>query len=101
VVVDGTPLSEPYLGSNFPYTPGKLDCSTTPRSLRCFGPVAVPKDSYLMLGDNRTDSSDSAYRCRSSEATPSEDCWRWATRDGIVGKASAVLWPVSRMGVVR
>lgn len=103
VVVDGTPLSEPYLGSNYPYTPGKLDCATTPRSLRCFGPVTVPEDSYLMLGDNRADSSDSAFQCRSrsSSATLPRDCWRWATKDGIVGKASVILWPLDRIGRVR
>jgi signal peptidase I len=30
-------------------------------AMRNFGPVAVPKDSYFMLGDNRDDSADSRY----------------------------------------
>ncbi len=102
VVVNGKPLEEPYLGSNLPFVPGKLDCSTSPRSLRCFGAVTVPKDSYLMLGDNRADSSDSAYRCRSASASAvPKDCWRWATRDGIVGRASVLMWPLGRVHRLR
>lgn len=102
VVVDGVPLQESYLGSNLPFTPGKLDCGTTPRSLRCFAQVTVPEDSYLMLGDNRADSSDSAFRCRSGAASPMpESCWRWATGDNVVGKVSVALWPRERIGGVR
>ncbi|MGA7812316.1 signal peptidase I, partial [Caballeronia sp.] len=32
-----------------------------PSPRRSFGPVVVPKDEYLMLGDNRDDSADSRY----------------------------------------
>lgn len=92
VLVDGEPLSEPYVTNDPPFEPGTLDCTTEPRSIRCFDPVTVPDDSYLVLGDNRTGSSDSAAVCRSSDA--SADCWRWASRSGIVGKASLILWPV-------
>lgn len=97
IVVDGTPLKEPYLGSNLPFTPGRLDCTTAPRSLRCFDAVTVPADSYLMLGDNRADSSDSAYGCRSAGPAPAPSCWRWAARDGVVGKASLVIWPLGQV----
>lgn len=31
------------------------------QAMRNFGPVAVPADSYFMLGDNRDDSADSRY----------------------------------------
>lgn len=102
VMVDGQALDELYLGSNFPFTPGKLDCTTTPRSLRCFGQVTVPEGSYLMLGDNRADSSDSAYLCRSASATPvNQGCWRFAEQKDIVGKAEFALWPFDRLAKVR
>ena len=53
-----------------------------------------PGKGVLVLGDNRANSSDSAARCRSESSTA--DCWRWATRDGVVGKAAFVFWPVGR-----
>jgi signal peptidase I len=94
VVVDGKPLDEPYLIDDFPFVRGGLDCASVPRSPRCFDAVTVPGDSFLMLGDNRAASSDSAARCRVNAAPGS--CWRWATREGIVGRAAAILWPLPR-----
>lgn len=94
VIVDGAPLDEPYVSNDFAFTPGTLDCDSTPRSQRCFAEVAVPDAAYLVLGDNRAGSSDSAVRCRVADATA--DCWRWATREGVVGKAAVVLWPIGR-----
>lgn len=94
IIVDDEPLDEPYVVHDFPFEPGSLDCASTPRSLRCFDEVTVPDASYLMLGDNRTNSADSAARCRTIDATA--DCWRWATVDGIVGPAVVILWPPSR-----
>ena len=98
VVVDGVPLDEPYIHEDLAFSPGSLDCDTTPRSPRCFDEVVVPEGSYLMLGDHRSRSSDSAAYCRVVDAPA--DCGRWAERDGIVGKATAILWPVSRWGTV-
>lgn len=94
VTVDGTALTEPYAYEDFPFTPGTLDCATMPRSQRCFDEVTVPEDAYLVLGDHRSRSSDSAAMCRAEGA--SESCWRWASRDGIVGAAVAILWPIGR-----
>lgn len=94
LVIDGEPLDEPYVTNDFPFDPGRLDCTTTPRSQRCFDEVEVPVDSYLMLGDNRTNSSDSAAYCRADGAPA--DCWRWATRPDVVGKAAVLFWPISR-----
>ncbi len=50
-----------------------------------FGPYKVPKDSYLMMGDNRDNSQDGRY----FGAVP---------RSFLIGKAFAVYWPPSRMG---
>ena len=95
LVVEAQPLDEPYVANDFPFSPGTLDCATIPRSQRCFDEVTVPEDSYLVLGDNRSNSSDSAAHCRAPDADEST-CWRWATREGLVGRVVAVLWPISR-----
>lgn len=94
VIVDGQPLDEAYVTNDFAFDPGGLDCTTTPRSQRCFDEVEVPADSYLMLGDNRGNSSDSAAFCR-AEASPA-NCWRWATRPDMVGRAVVLFWPIAR-----
>ena len=49
-----------------------------------------------MLGDNRAGSADSAVACRMPDAP--ETCWRWASRDAIVGKAVVILWPIGHWG---
>jgi signal peptidase I len=94
LIVDGEPLDEPYITNDFAFQPETLDCTTTPRSPRCFDEVTVPADSYLMLGDNRANSSDSAAYCRGDD--PVADCWRWATRPDVVGKAALLFWPLTR-----
>ncbi|MGW9629716.1 signal peptidase I [Agromyces sp. NPDC055520] len=97
VLVDGRPLDEPYVHNDFPFEAGTLDCTTTPSSARCFDEVTVPDRSFLVLGDNRSASLDSAVSCRSPSAR--EDCWHWASRAGVVGKVVANLWPIPRWTV--
>lgn len=97
LTVDGEPLSEPYVVKDLPFAEGTLDCDTEPTSMRCFEPVTVPADSYLVLGDNRANSADSAYLCRGT-ADADASCWRWMTRDDVFGKAGPILWPVGRWG---
>lgn len=98
IVVDGQSLSEPYVYEDFAFEPGVLDCSTANRSARCFDAVTVPPESFLVLGDHRSRSADSASNCRYASA-PAE-CWRWAPRDGIVGRALLVFWPLGRFGAI-
>jgi signal peptidase I len=50
-----------------------------------FGPVVVPENSYLVLGDNRNNSYDSHY-------------WGYVPRQNLVGKAFVRFWPLDRMG---
>jgi signal peptidase I len=95
VRVNGVELDEPYVRKDLPFIDGELDCDSQPASLRCFPPVTVPAESYLVLGDNRANSADSAYLCRGGGA---DDCWRWAERDLVVGEAGPILWPISRWG---
>lgn len=71
VYVNGTPIDEPYISEPRKYN----NLETT-----------VPEDNYFVLGDNRTNSSDS----RSGWTVP---------RDDIIGKAWILIWPVWECGV--
>ncbi len=50
-----------------------------------FGPVTVPPNSYLVLGDNRNNSWDSHF-------------WGFVPRDHIIGRAIVRFWPLNRVG---
>lgn len=50
-----------------------------------YGPVTVPNDAYLVLGDNRNNSYDSHF-------------WGFVPRDHIIGRAIVRFWPPNRIG---
>ncbi|MDJ0714488.1 MAG: signal peptidase I [Prochloraceae cyanobacterium] len=50
-----------------------------------FGPVVVPEDRYLVLGDNRNGSYDSRQ-------------WGYVPRKNLIGRAVVRFWPVNRLG---
>jgi signal peptidase I len=50
-----------------------------------YGPVTVPDNEYLVLGDNRNNSYDSHY-------------WGFVPRENIIGQAVVRFWPLNRMG---
>ncbi|HEY9668219.1 MAG TPA: signal peptidase I, partial [Coleofasciculaceae cyanobacterium] len=52
-----------------------------------FGPVKVPPDQYLVLGDNRNNSYDSHY-------------WGFVPRNNIIGRAVIRFWPLNRVGEI-
>ena len=70
VYVNDQPLKENYIDEKPNYN---------------FGPVTVPPNQYLVLGDNRNNSYDSHY-------------WGFVPRDHIIGKAVVRFWPLDRVG---
>ena len=75
VWLNGKPLREPYVPEEY-------------RDTRSMSELTVPDDSYFMMGDHRSISSDSR------EFGP-------VARDLIYGKAVFVYWPAKDAGVLR
>ena len=79
--IDGRRLSEPYV------EPDRRDMDT--KSLLDIPPTGtlhrIPKDMYLMEGDNRAHSCDSRV-------------WGLVPRSAIIGKVFFTYWPLSRIG---
>jgi signal peptidase I len=80
--IDGRRLSEPYV------EPDRRDTETS--SLLDIPPAGtlhrIPKDMYLMEGDNRAHSCDSRV-------------WGLVPRSAIIGKVFFTYWPLGRIGV--
>ena len=70
VYVNGTPLREKYIEEEPQYD---------------YGPVTIPEDQYLVLGDNRNNSYDSHY-------------WGFVPREKLIGRAWVRFWPLNRVG---
>lgn len=73
VFINDQPLKEPYLPEVINYR---------------YGPVVVPADSLLVLGDNRNNSFDGHL-------------WNaWLTRERIKGKAFMIYWPLNHINLM-
>jgi signal peptidase I len=72
VYVNNQPLKENYIEDKPNYN---------------FGPVTVPPNQFLVLGDNRNNSYDSHY-------------WGFVPRDRIIGRAVVRFWPLNRVGEI-
>ena len=107
LLLDGKPVDEPYVYEDLPFEPGRLDCTTTPRSPRCFPETLVPTGQLVLLGDHRSNSEDSVAACRypvqanpgTAGSTPS--CVRTAAATAVVGQVFFRVWPLDRIGVPR
>ena len=96
VTVDGRPLDEPYVYQDLPFFPGSLDCTSSPRSSRCFPEITVPSGNYLVLGDHRSESGDSVVGCRG--ATEGQECARFVPAGRVVGPVVLRFWPLNAVG---
>lgn len=70
VIVNGTPVAEPYV--RYP-------------DQRTFAAVTVPAGALYVLGDNRADSDDSRF-------------WGFVQRRDVLGKAMLGIWPLAHLG---
>ncbi len=96
VTVDGEPIDEPYIYEDLPFTAGSLDCTSSPRSTRCFPEIPVPKENMLVLGDHRSQSADSVIGCRG--ATEGPECARIVPVERVVGPVVLRFWPPGDIG---
>ncbi|MFJ4029159.1 signal peptidase I [Paenarthrobacter sp. NPDC089989] len=94
VKVNGDAVEEPYVFQDFAFDAGTLDCSTTVASPRCFAPIRLGEDQYLVLGDHRSQSADSLAACRG--LTAAEECVRTVRREDITGRVEWFLFPFDK-----
>ncbi len=83
VYIDGKLLDEPWLPPGPSSYTGALPDDQYPQ-FNMPGPVKIPAGEYYVMGDNRTDSEDSRY-------------FGPIAKSLIVGRAVAVVWPLSHI----
>ncbi|ALA67199.1 signal peptidase I [Corynebacterium lactis] len=92
IMVDGKVTDQSFIK-----TPADHPVDSAVGSEQCggpyFGPVTVPKDSFWMMGDNRTNSRDSRFHM-------GDEFQGAVPRDKVVGKVQAIILPFSRIGGV-
>ena len=78
VYIDGKRLDEPYV------KPDRRDHESLQLSDILPGATAIPKDRYLMMGDNRSQSCDSRR-------------WGLVSRSALIGEVFLTYWPLNRI----
>jgi signal peptidase I len=78
VYIDGKRLDEPYV------QPGRRDRQSHALSDIAPGQTRIPKDEYLMMGDNRIQSCDSRV-------------WGLVPRKNLIGEVFLTYWPLNRI----
>jgi signal peptidase I len=78
VYIDGERLDEPYV------QPSRRDHKTLSLSDLLPNTTVIPKDRYLMMGDNRRESCDSRR-------------WGLVPRKDLIGEVFLTYWPLSRI----
>ncbi|MBQ2611016.1 signal peptidase I [bacterium] len=75
VYINNKPFEESYIMSpyDYPLCDSNVNC----------GPIKIPENKYLMMGDNRGSSFDGRY-------------WGLLDKDRFIGRAVVVFWPVNR-----
>lgn len=89
VYINGKVLAEKYLDPDLLTPPGRF--------LQENQEVVIPANSYIVLGDNRLNSSDSRSW---GFITGSRKCG-FVGSSGIIGKTLLVYWPFTKFGLVR
>ena len=92
LLVNGKLLDEPYVntidGRPEPTGPGELaSAEHAVGNWSLEQPYTVPADNYFVMGDNRTDSSDSRY-------------WGTVPHNQVIGRAFFSYWPMDRVGTL-
>lgn len=85
LLVDGQPLTEPYLHEDPTINRNPLNCA--------FGPVTVPEGNVWVMGDNRNNSADSRFHM-------GDEFQGTVPEENIIGKVRAVILPLKRIGGV-
>ena len=78
VYIDGKRLQEPYV------KPDRRDTESLQLSDLLPGAIVIPKDKYLMMGDNRRQSCDSRR-------------WGLVPRSALIGEVFLTYWPLGRI----